>query len=713
MKDNVINLVCIFAYYWAVVILLPGIAFSTLFRTGNRIKSFFATFVFGNFVVINLVFVLAFLKIYNSYTFISGYCFVMGGMICFCRYRQMKSVLNQLKNVDRQYADGVLKKRSILKKGIAKFISKIKKKRFNAWIAVESIIIISILVWVVFILGYRVLVLESFSAPDEEVHLQWVQSLLNNKIYHSGIYPFGMHNLVSALCLLTGKTAAQVLKYFGVVVSTTGFLICYLAVRAFTKNKIAALTAFAFVFTTNLFSQESFSRFQFPVPHEFAIPFFIILTCFLVWYLQNGEISNLILFGACVSLTLFSHFHTAIVAAIFCLCAAVVYIVHIFKSGKYKYILICGLVSVLIGIWPVLVGIAQGTEFEQSMAWAVSVIQGHDNLSQQNERQEEELGVEEEEQEEEKTYPLFSKEVLEELTEYSYSNTTFTKCILIVLGIGFLIFLIRIILKRNDEEKCVRFSYYIFAIVFFILMVSEIVGLPVLIYPTRLVSYLFWITCFIIASPMEEIYRMVETWKSTRIAVLCLTGGLLICGEICVYKNELCTKIPVFYYFQTTGANRTVNRIIDTYPRNSWTVVSVVTETSMVYRDGFHYEWIDFLEEVEGGKSIKIPTEYVFFIVEKMPIQKYGIRFDSEDPILTNRSTIDINDAYLDLEYEENREDYYKYQREIIMAKAQKYINTMRVQYPLEFSVYYEDDEVAVYRLKQNEGYNELSVPYK
>lgn len=712
MKDNVINLVCIFAYYWIFVVLLPWIVTGTLFCIANRIKSFFAAFIFGNFVVINLVFGLAFLKIYNRYTFILGYFIIMVGVFCLSRYRQAKLVLNRLRNVDRQYKDGVLKKRSVIKKGIGKFFTKIKKKKFNVWIAVESIIIVAILVWVVSVLGYRSLVLESFSAPDEEVHLQWVQSLLNNKIYHSGIYPFGMHNLVSSLCLLTGKTAAQVLKYFGVVVSTTGFLICYLAVRAFTKNKIAALTAFTFVFTTNLFSQESFSRFQFPVPHEFAIPFFIILTCFLIWYLQDGERSNLILFGACVSLTLFSHFHTAIVAAIFCVCAAVVYIVHIFKSGKYKYIFLCGMVSVLIGIWPVLIGMVQGIEFEQSMAWAVSVMQGHDNLSQQNERQEEEFG-EEEEEEEDKTYPLFSKEVLRDLTDHSYSNLKYTEFILVTLCAGVILFIIRILIKRKCDGALDRLPYYIFSIAILIMMVCEIIGLPVLIYSTRLVSYLFWVTCFIIASPMEELYRMVEKWKSTRIAVLCLTGGLLISGETYIYKNQLYTKIPLFYYFQTTGTNRAVSRIIDTYPRNSWTVVSVVTETSMVYRDGFHYEWIDFLEEVEEGKSIKIPTKYVFFIVEKMPIQKYGWYFEPEDTILKNRTKTDINDAYKDLEYEENREDYYKYQREIIMAKAQKYINTMRVQYPLEFSVYYEDDEVAVYRLKQNEGYNELSIPYK
>lgn len=726
MKSNMIFMFNVYFAYMMLIVVFPGILIKCMFPGWRKTKWFFSSFLTGNMIVINLVYVLAFFKIYNQYTLVLGYFLILIGSYLFFRRKYVAEKTAKLQQIKEQYFQGVLKKRRLAKKAATKLKKALQGRKFSILWLLEAAAVTAILLWVVYILSHRVLTLESFSAPDEEVHLQWIQSLLGNRIYHSGIYPFGMHNVVSAVCLIMGKTASQVLKYSGIVVAAFGFLITYLAVRTFTKNRLAVIGGMAAVLVTNLFSQESFSRFQFPVPHEFALPFFVIMAVFLVYYLRDGGNDNLVLFGMGISLTLFSHFHTTIMAGIFCICAGMAYIVHIFKSGKYKKLLLCGIIALVIGAWPVGVGVLQGHGFEQSMAWAVSVIRGYDNLSLMTQRQEAEFekenkemdleseeAKEKEKEKEKEIYPLFSRESLKDLTEHSYTKQRYTLLVLLTLAFGMILYLIRLLLKRFSTEALDRLPFYLFSFLTFVMMVSETIGIPVLLYPTRIVAYLYFTTCFIVSAPLEELYCMFEKWKAAKIAIALATGGILLSGGNYVQQNKLYTEFPIFYYFQTTGVNRSVSKIIDTYPNHTWTLVSVVTETSMTYREGYHYEWIDFLEEVEDGKKIKIPTKYVFFAVEKMPIVHFGWAFEPDDSLLKERPLLDMDDAYEDLEYEENREDYYKYQREIIMAKAEAYVQNLSRQYPEEMTVYYEDDEVVLYRLKQNENGNNLSVQFE
>ena len=703
MLTNIILMLQIFFVYTIFIIFIPQLTVKFLFPKSGKTKIMLMGFLLGNMVVINLVYILAFLRIYYEATFLFFY-FIVLFLIC---YAIRKDSLIQLYNIIRkwmyQYSKGILKNKVLFKKIRKKAKNKIKSIEFTLGGILEIILLIGILGFIGYMISHRVLTLESFSAPDEEVHLQWIQSLLNNKLFHSGIYPFGMHNVVSATCLIMGKTASSILKYYGVVTNLWGLFIVYIVLKSCSKNKVSLIMAFLSVFVAAILNEGAFVRWQFPVPYEFAIPFCAVMGYFLIKYIKNKKKENLVFFGIGFSLTLFIHFHATILAGVLCLCIGAVFIIRGIKEKLVWKIFLCGILAFLVGAWPIGVGMIQGTEFEQSMAWAVSVISGNDNLAEENKQ-------EEDKEEEDNIYPLFSRETLEELTEHSYRNNTYTIAVLLLLALSFLLYCIRLIKEKFDISVLERLPIYIFSTIVFIMMVSESIGLPILLYPTRLISCLIFTTCFIVAAPMEEMYCLFQKWKISRGAILCITCGITIAGMYYTFTNNMYRTFPMFYYFQTTGANRAVTKIINTYPNQTWTVVSVVNETSMVYREGYHYEWIDLLDNVTQKKDIIIPTKYIFFIVEKMPIIYYGYSFDADSPLLKDRPLINNEDAKKELVYEKKREKYYINQREIIMAKVDAYMKVLELQYPRELGIYYEDDEVVVYCLKQNESYNNISV---
>lgn len=713
----------VFIIYSVMVIAVPWIICKQIFTGMDGIKRFFAAYLGGNFIIINIVYLLAFLKIYNTSTYILSYAAVFSLLLVLVKRKDIAGFRAKFHTYLDQIQLGCLKPKQMIRRMCSEWrLTRKKRERFGGFQKIslfgEAAVILLILFVITAVLSNRALTLESFAAPDEEVHLQWIQSLLNNKLFHSGIYPFGMHNVVSAIYQVTDLPVSDVLKFFGVVTNCWSFLIQYLGVRAFCRNRIAPVLGFAAVFLTNLFSSEPLLRLQLPVPHEYAITFVFIMGCFLIWFLETKEKKYVWFFATGLGLTLLTHYHATIVAGIFVVCAGIVFFIYAIRRKLAVSILVAGIAAAAAGVWPVGVGLAQGYEFEQSMAWAVSVIQGNDNLSGEEERKKEEeaetsqeLGLETiPEEEEEMVYPLFSQVTLQFLTEHSYTNVAYSGLVLCMLAAGAFLHILRLIKVRFRFPDVGRLVFYLFYFVVMVMMVSKAVGLPVLLYPTRLSSYLFFGTVFILASPWEELYCLMGKIRFLKGCVLGITGGILIAGGCYVYRNKLYVNYPQHYYFQTTGASRAVSSIIRNYPKHTWTVVSVVTETAMVYRDGFHYEWIDFLDNLKDKKEFHIPTPYVFFIVEKMPIIRFGWSFDKDEELVKNRPLLKREDAAKELEPEKSRDDYYKYQREIIMAKADLWVEDFGRQYPEELTVYYEDSEVVVYRLVQNNGYNNLSI---
>ena len=161
-----------------------------------------------------------------------------------------------------------------------------------------------------------------------------------------------------------------------------------------------------------------------------------------------------------------------------------------------------------------------------------------------------------------------------------------------------------------------------------------------------------------------------------------------------------------------------INRILDEYEDFKWTVISPVNELGITLNNGYHYELIDFLLDQEDWNEdmiLRIPTKYVFLFVEKRPISRYGTEVLPGDDELKHRAFVSMEDANKDLiRYEASKSNYnYIYQRDIVMSKAYYWAKQYIKYFPREMHVFYEDDEIVIYKIDQNEyALNNFAIDY-
>jgi hypothetical protein len=77
-----------------------------------------------------------------------------------------------------------------------------------------------------------------------EVHYYWVQSLINGKMFVSGMFPFGIHCVFVVISLLTGINATECGSYFfGDFSSANGSFGALVFLRKFFKFRIGIIFA--------------------------------------------------------------------------------------------------------------------------------------------------------------------------------------------------------------------------------------------------------------------------------------------------------------------------------------------------------------------------------------------------------------------------------------------------------------------------------------
>lgn len=159
--------------------------------------------------------------------------------------------------------------------------------------------------------------------------------------------------------------------------------------------------------------------------------------------------------------------------------------------------------------------------------------------------------------------------------------------------------------------------------------------------------------------------------------------------------------------------------LIDNYKKETWTVMSTTNDLSAVSRDGYHYEILDLLDKLEKNKrKIFIPTKYIFVVTEKNVTQYYDSKrkidrsnvIDFTVPVSPELARQDLD---IPEEGSKGRDRLYYFQRQIVMSKLYYWMEQMKVVFPNEISVYYEDDCVTVYKIQQDEYFLlNLAVDY-
>lgn len=724
---RVLECIQIFLIY-SICILGLGEIISRPFTRGKGVAyRFLVDLIVGNFYIINMSFLLAFLRLWYRPVIV----FVLLVFACGLRYIVDKEKVTKIFKHGYEWLILVLK-REIGNKYAVKAIQGEVNGRL--WLlfkqlflqrGIEVILLILMLGINMYYFSYQAIHFVSYAAPDVEVHLSWIQSLIGGELFPKGVYPFGMHCIGAILCTIFDVPAVIFARMFGVVTTFYIILVGYCFARFVCKQKYAPLFGFMIFTLANIMVETSYIRYSAMIAQEYAMIFLCPMMIFIYRYLNEKKKVDLIWFGMCISLTLAVHFYITIIAFFFCVAIGLVYFIRIVKEKMLVPILICGIMSLVIAIAPLGIGLILGYELEKSFSYGASVLTGDATLyMDESEYTEEEL-------EEIESAPLHGfrventhsiKDIVQtgsELLEYYViKKIEYIWIFIIPLLVILLNWCIRLITRKMTEYVWMQFSVLIYTLILFEQTIGSMFDWLVFIEPKRMAIFLFYIMPVLIAMFFDILY--IPTAKGPRsrfvwdTAIVIATIGF----AVCVYANDLEKPLPCVYYFQTKGAMLAACDIIKNYEGETWTIVSTVNENSIIENHGYHYEIANFLYDMENykeGMSIYIPTEYVFFYVEKMPIEKYGWYFEVTDSFFKDRPKVSVEAALEELEEFNIENSAFNNEKRIqLMSRMYYWAQEYAMHFPNEMTVFYEDDEIMIYRLKQNPyALNNLAIDYR
>ena len=605
------------------------------------------------------------------------------------------------------------------------------------------------------------------------VHHAWIYGLKKGQIFSAGVYPEAMHCFIYAINIMFGIPIYSCLLFLGEIHVVTLLVAVYCLLREVMKSKYTAyfiLTAFLTLDVVCIDEIYGISRLQYTIPQEFGLYTQFLCALYLIRFLKRDSESDrkfnddLFLFMTALASSLAIHFYVTIMAFFLCASFAVFGLTRVFRRKKIFALIIAVIVGVVISTTPMVLAFASGIPLQGSLNWGMNIINGTDTKEGRTQvvqsEDEEETSEEEmmEDTTEEQTDQLEQiksltdvkqnvqnievekRNPIKEITEKikSFVQLTYSCGYVQLYGVmraGWLIkfTLLAVILTLiNMTVKVVRFREFPFemyagitfaSVLFMILYAAPFLGLPEIIAGSRLCLTEQILLLSMMALSVDEIFFLLSKTKAERLFP-CLT----LIGVAGIYAGTNYFGVYHGYlYYELTRYNSVVeltNEIIKKYPQYNYTIISTTEELYQVIEDGRHEELLDFHNKSKQDKYI-IPTEYLFFYVEKNPIEyaqyhffdgprwlaqaKYIPNYKYSTAILSEGDDIKhskIAEKYVDnsLEIMGKASDAYTNikNRRILESEVYYWCQEFKKRFPNEIKVYYEDEDFICYIVKQN-----------
>ncbi len=704
----------VMAAYAFLFILLPMFALQPwLRRLGSMLNRMLLAYVVGHFFIVQLVFVLGFLGLCQPWLFVFLVLGAALGTRLLLERGALAGKMQRFQANAMHVLNGEFGKKHLLYQHLRQ-----RRAQLSTWCRTVLLPhlpeVLALLACTVFVLAYYLqypLVRATFAAPDEEVHLYYIQAMLDGEIYTRGVYPFGFHNIGAALTMFFGIQPVDFIRVeclIGIVM-IMGML--YLWMRRVFRFRAGLVVALAVYNLFLFYSLSAMRRYQYALPQEYAMIFLCPMLIYLTSYLRHKKRRDLILFGISLSLVLSCHFYTALAAAFVCLAFGLIYLVRMVKRRMLVPVVVCAVVFVGASLVPIGIGKAMGKPWEQAMGWAVGVMNDVDIYA-----------TEEAPAEEEVVYTDLASRVAgvaKTVQEGFFENKTALYLYLCTLPFAAGMTWYSFKKRRSSDAGMILLSLFLLQVFWLVLACSKPLGLPTIMDTPRTSIFFAYFSVLFLAAPLELAYvglaRKAPRGKRLLAWLTCLVLVVLLVGQQFMPRYK---RVPYFNPVQTRGAMLSTLRIIDSYEPNTWTIISPTQETGIVANKGYHYELIDLLLGQEFWRpdmEIYIPTPYMFLYVEKRPINPFGGDNSSAIAyeVYINRKEISAQEAEAFFEPVNDSGDYYKYNRYLVMSRAYYWMEQYKKHYPDSVNIYYEDSEIIVYRMVQNEyALHNLALDY-
>lgn len=379
----------IFAAYMGVTLALPALMFRRILRGRSLAEQFLMCYTFGNFYIINIVFLLQLLHISNFLT-LAGLTAVLSIVI---GGRVNRIPLKQQAGNTWHLFGKLLRGRMKLKSAIFLFLGKcaegIKRlaKFFYRHIVknpIQSMLLLGIGVCLCWIYGRQIILVYGYRASDIPVHMSWINEMSRGKIFAKGVYPFGFHCIIYYLHAVFRFDTYVILCQFFFAQVIFMHLVLLAMMKQLCKTKyIPYIGTFVFLLG-NFWSGQTYSRFYATLPQEFGMIFVIPSIYFLIRFFQipKQKLANketrltLQCFAMAFSLTLAIHFYGTMIAGLCCIGIACGFCFRFLRKEYFRRIMFTGICSVFLAVLPMGIAFATGTPLQGSLGWGLSVING-------------------------------------------------------------------------------------------------------------------------------------------------------------------------------------------------------------------------------------------------------------------------------------------------------------------------------------------------
>ena len=651
---------------------------------------------------------------------------------------------------------------------------------------IEYGILFVLIVFAVAYFSYGAFQCHSYGWGDMYVHHAWIYGLKEGKIFSAGIYPEAMHCFIYCMNDLFGISVYSCMMFLGEIHVSALLLAIYCFLREVMKSKYTVYLVLAAFLTIDMVCVDEIygmSRMQYTIPQEFGLYTQFLCALYLVRFLrrnpEEGKAKrkvwndDLFLFMTSLAASLAIHFYVTMMAFFLCAAIAIFGIVKVFKKENFKSLVIAVLAGMIISAAPMVLAYASGIPLQGSLNWGMNVMNGTDTkegrtqqaqsiasennaeTSSQNESEsqssesiQQESGVqssqsvtsEEKQQtetndalEQEQTSQKKSRKTIGEyikmVYKYGYAQLygdTRAKWLLgftLIAGILSVINWIITAIRFRKLPFELYFGITAASVIFMILYAAPFLGLPEIIAGARLCLTEQVLLLSMMALPADEVLFAIGRRK-----MACILPYLSVLGVAAIYAGTNYFGVYHGYlYYELTRYNSVVNltnRIASEYPKQRYTIISTTDEIYQVIESGWHEEILDFYYKSKLEKYY-IPTEYLFFYVEKNPIQyaqyhffagprwlaqkKYSQYYKYSNAVISEGSAIKSSKISEDVLGEPltdmgKASDAYSNlkNRTILESELYFWCQDFKARLPYEIQVYYEDEDVVCYMIKQN-----------
>lgn len=716
MADSIRYFIQFSFFYFLFLIFIPAKVMKLKLSGKDAVENMLKAMISSHVVVISCVYFLGIFHIYNTVTLVIALCIsvlVYWKFHGVCYRDVMKRFFSRMARVsDGQYKMTVLVRRSIQKWG---------KEWWNAcktWL--KQIFSPDIIRYEVLFISIGILIERKWSlvfnnyaylTSDMYVHNEWINFLEKGDIFHEGVYPFGMHNMLSAFHKLSGLNLNVVFRYWGAYNCLLMVVMLYFFARKIFRGKYTALLPVVVYCITDFASGYYGYRTIYTLPQEVGMLFLFPCAYFGGKFLKNEKWQDGLYFALSASVILSAHFYTVMIAILLCGSICIPFIKKLWNISMLKKTLAYVGLIVLIGITPLVLGRISGKQWQGSMTWALNVM---NEQSGENTEQEPEAGESD----------SYAKSMALEIYELQLDemNSDWGTVFWICMGLSAVYYVFLLLLKKADWGAKMYAGIFFFLVFMIILYSHQILGIPRLMKEERMTIFIGYITPVILALPIEILDRIYGRWEKGRepLNILCSMGMI----AALFYATYVRKYIPVqsYFYLENSLAAKACVMIDEEYPKNTWTVVSPVEELAFTRNHGFHYELWEFIssmEMYEENMYLEIPTPYVFFVLEKNPIVYNQYRSAALDyafePIHEEDAQKRFTGEALGIS-ETGVMGFYNIleNRRIMEAKLFYWLAEYQKAFPNQMEIYMEDDECIIYKFEQNPYmYNNFAIDYE